>query len=73
MPQSERPIGLLASQRLRSFGCKIIDTAIYYTDVLNSYKQARYQKPIFKLFVLEFAFIFACLDFRRQALTLLNR
>jgi hypothetical protein len=28
---------------------------------------------IFKLFVLEFAFTFACLAFGRQALTLLNR
>ncbi|MDR2172212.1 MAG: hypothetical protein LBP59_18875 [Planctomycetaceae bacterium] len=27
----------------------------------------------FKLFVLEFAFTFACLAFGRQALTLLNR
>ncbi|MDR2172567.1 MAG: hypothetical protein LBP59_20700 [Planctomycetaceae bacterium] len=30
------------------------------------------KKPFFKLFVLEFAFTFACLAFGRQALTLLN-
>ncbi|MDR2172137.1 MAG: hypothetical protein LBP59_18485 [Planctomycetaceae bacterium] len=30
-------------------------------------------KTTFKLFVLEFAFTFACLAFGRQALTLLNR
>jgi hypothetical protein len=31
------------------------------------------EKRTFKLFVLEFAFTFACLAFGRQALTLLNR